>query len=107
MTLFPTSPAPMATPESRRRTTVPTMGPLLPVEPVRAAPSICEAGDVAGPGEERCGYQPGQLRCVRRPHPEAPDAHVRVSAELDAVPPVQLLVTPAAARRTVDFCSAA
>lgn len=38
--------------------------------------------DLAAPDEARCDYQPGVLRCVRRPHPEHPDAHVRVNGSV-------------------------
>lgn len=36
-----------------------------------------QAIGVARPGEDRCDYQPGAMRCVRRPHPDNPNAHVR------------------------------
>lgn len=31
----------------------------------------------------RCTYQPGVLRCIRRVHPEDPDAHIRDALTLD------------------------
>jgi hypothetical protein len=36
----------------------------------------------SGMGAPRCDYQPGRLRCVRRSHPEHPNAHVRVAPRL-------------------------
>lgn len=35
--------------------------------------------DVAAPDEARCDHAEGGLPCVRRPHPEHPNAHVRVA----------------------------
>lgn len=35
--------------------------------------------DVAAPDEDRCEHAEGGLPCVRRPHPEHPNAHVRVA----------------------------
>ncbi len=34
---------------------------------------------VAAPEEARCDHAEGGLPCVRRPHPEHPNAHVRVA----------------------------
>ncbi len=34
--------------------------------------------DLAYEGETRCTHRSGRLRCVRRPHPEHPGAHVPV-----------------------------
>ena len=103
---------PATTPVESRRRVVPPMATLLAPSPaaarlVAATPVAgCDVRDLAGPGEERCGYQPGRLRCVRRPHPESPDAHVRVSAELAAPPADQVLLTPRAVRRTAELCAA-
>lgn len=35
--------------------------------------------DLAPTADERCDHRAGGLRCVRRPHPEHPGAHVRVA----------------------------
>jgi hypothetical protein len=38
---------------------------------------------VARPGDPQCTDRLGALRCVRRPHPQHPHAHVRVAGHHD------------------------
>jgi hypothetical protein len=47
---------------------------------IRLAGALTRIG-VARPGEQRCGVISAGLRCVRRPHPESPSAHVRVAGD--------------------------
>ncbi len=45
---------------------------------IRLAGALTRIG-VARPGEKRCTDVEAGLRCVRRPHPHNPHAHVRVA----------------------------
>jgi hypothetical protein len=45
---------------------------------IRLAGALTRIG-VARPGEQRCTDFEAGLRCVRRPHPQKPHAHVRVA----------------------------
>jgi hypothetical protein len=47
---------------------------------IRLAGALTRIG-VARPGEQRCPEVDGGLRCVRRPHPQSPSAHVRVAGD--------------------------
>lgn len=60
--------------------------PLKPAEadlqPTHTDPALVglpETVDVAPTAAERCGHAEGGLPCIRRPHPEHPNAHVRVA----------------------------
>ncbi|SDE26550.1 hypothetical protein [Auraticoccus monumenti] len=55
---------------------------LLPGQPAATNPVLATLGagvDLAPTGDDRCDHRSGRLRCVRRRHPEHPDAHVRVA----------------------------
>jgi len=62
-----------------------------PLPPLTDLAELPESVGVAGPGEERCGDRAGGLRCVRRPHPDHPRAHVRVAGHYEE-PTVELPV---------------
>jgi hypothetical protein len=47
---------------------------------IRLAGAVTRIG-VARPGEQRCAAVTAGLRCVRRPHPQNPSAHVRVAGD--------------------------
>jgi hypothetical protein len=47
---------------------------------IRLAGAVTRIG-VARPGEQRCAAISAGLRCVRRPHPQNPTAHVRVAGD--------------------------
>ena len=50
-----------------------------PVHPDLALACLPATVNVAPTAAERCDHAEGGLPCVRRPHPEHPNAHVRVA----------------------------
>lgn len=50
-----------------------------PAHPDPALACLPATVDVAPTAAERCDHAEGGLPCVRRPHPEHPNAHVRVA----------------------------